>query len=325
MKGLSQQEQKDIVRWMFAEAYAVGARFHVPYPSLDYYAPLDECRRYVQFIQDNREAYEGADHLADVGVLFSYASEIWDYWAQAGSGEPNHSRQWYGLSQALTDMSVQYDVVFAADGDVIESDLTLNDLVRHETLLVPWAYSLRDEDVHLLEQYAQSGGRLVIVGDFATFDEARTRRSPDVLASSQGLGAAVVVDLDFEAYLNNPGGRNAAAVLRELESLIPNRLVTTANDSVTAQLSRVGNTLYCHLINRDRRGSGFTPKVDFKVRITVPPDLGISEANAVYMSPDLSDGQPIPLPMTGQDGAVEITVPSLEIYGVLVIPMIRRG
>ena len=80
MNSLTQQQQRDIVRWMFAEAYAAGARFHVPYPSLDYYAPLEECQQYVRFIRDNRTVYEGAQHLADVAVLFSYASHCLLVW-----------------------------------------------------------------------------------------------------------------------------------------------------------------------------------------------------------------------------------------------------
>ncbi|MBN1139968.1 MAG: sulfatase-like hydrolase/transferase, partial [Anaerolineae bacterium] len=173
MQELPEQAQKDVVRWMFAEAYAAGARFHVPYPSLDYYAPLDECEQYVRFIRDNREVYEGVDHLADVAVLFSYASEIWDYWTGANTAEPNHSLQWYGLAQALTDMSVQYDAVLAPDGNVIADNLELDDLLQYKTVIVPWAYSLRDEQVQLLEDYARSGNQLVVVGDLASFDEEK--------------------------------------------------------------------------------------------------------------------------------------------------------
>ncbi|HEM61735.1 MAG TPA: hypothetical protein ENO24_05555, partial [Chloroflexi bacterium] len=319
MKELPEQTQRDVVRWMFAEAYAAGARFHVPYPSLDYYAPLEECRQYVAFIQANRAAYEGADHLADVGLLFSYASQIWDSWVGASTMEPNHSLQWYGLAQALTDMSVQYGVVFAPDGNVIPDNLALDDLVQYDTIIVPWAYSLSDDQIELLEEYARSGNTLIVVGDLGTVDEEKNPRSTDAASSLRASGATVVPGLNFETYLNDPGAPEAAAVVDALNDLIPDRLVRTTNDSVTALLSRKGDTLYCHLINRQREDAGFNPQMDFEVQITLPSGIVTSDANASYMSPDLSGGAPTVLPTTRHDGSVQMTIPELEIYGVVTL------
>ncbi len=320
MKELSQQRQRDIVRWMFAEAYAAGARFHVPYPSLDYYAPLDAVEPYVRFILENRKVYESASHLADVGILFSYASEIWDYWVAESAAEPHHSLQWYGLAQALTDMSVQYDVVFAPDGKIIRDNLTLDKLQSCKTLIVPWAYALSEAHVRLLEQYAKSGKSLVIVGDFATVDEEKNRRSTDMAARLRTAGATVVSGLDFEGYLADPRGQSAPGVVKQLTTVIPKRLVTVSNNNVTAFLDREGNALYCHLINKKLEDAGFKTQAGFRVKITLPSDLKLSDSDAVYVSPDIAGGKPATLRMTRQGDAVEVTVPNLEVYGVLVIP-----
>jgi hypothetical protein len=320
MAELPEGEQSDIVRWMFAEAYAASARFQVPYPSLDYYAPLDACEQYVQFIRDNREAYEGVEHLADVGVLFSYASQIWGFWADASSGENSHNRQYYGLAQALTDMSVQYDVIFAPDGNIIPDNLSLDGLLNYDTLIVPWTYSLSEGQVNLLREYAASGRKLIVIGDFATFDEEGNLRSTDAAASLRALDAIVVPALDFESYLNDPQGADASAVLDALNALIPHRLVTVTSSSAAAQLNRKGDRLYCHLINKDREESGFRPQTDLKVKIAVPPDLDLSDADAAYRSPDLSGGEPTLLPITHQNGTLEVIVPELKVYGVLAIP-----
>jgi N-acetylglucosamine-6-sulfatase len=319
MQELPEQTQRDVVRWMFAEAYAAGARFHVPYPSLDYYAPVEECEQYVRFIRDNREAYEGGEHLVDVGVLFSYASEIWDYWTGGSTVEPNHSLQWYGLAQALTDMSIQYDAILAPDGNILPDDLALDDLLAYQTLLVPWAYSLRDEQVALLEAYAESGKQLIVFGDLASVDEEKNARSADPAADLRALGAIVVPGLNFEAYLDDPHGAKAAAVVDALSALLPGRLVAIANSAVTAQLDRKENTLYCHLINKARVESGFEPQADFKVQLTLPSDLDLSDAQALYLSPDLPEGEAALLPLTLQEGVMQVTIPELEIYGLLII------
>jgi hypothetical protein len=96
--------------------------------------------------------------------------------------------------------------------------------------------------------------------------------------------------------------------------------VTVSDDSVTAVLNRKGKTLYCHLINKDRRESGFAAHSGFKVTVALPADLQLSDASAVYVSPDISGGAPALLQGTLRDNAIEITVPALEIYGVVVIP-----
>jgi hypothetical protein len=320
MRELSLQQQRDIVRWMFAEAYATGARFHVPYPSLDYYAPVQECQRYVSFIRENREVYQGTHHLADVGVLFSYASEIWDYWVGGDMRQPNHNRQWYGLAQALTDLSIQYDALFAPDDNVIADSLSLERLLEYGTILVPWVYSLSDAHVELLREYVASGGELVLFGEVATSDEMGNPRTTDVALGFREVGATIVPTLDFEAYLSDPHGDAAVTVLDALNALLPNRLVTVTNALATAHLSRKGDTLYCHLVSKALEDSGFRTQEDLHVSFTLPPDLDLSGASAVYASPDLSDGRPAQLEISHVDGKVQITIPALEVYGVLVIP-----
>jgi hypothetical protein len=318
IEALSERKQEAIARWMFAEAYASGAFFHLRLPGAYYSAPESKCLDIVQFIQDNAEIFRDSRHLTDVGVLFSYASEIWDYWIQASSTKPNHNRQWYGLSQALTDMSVQYDVIFAPDGNVIPDNLILDDLLKYKILIVPWAYSLRDEHVQLLEEYARAGNKLVIVGDFATFDEERNQRSDGIVLNFPSLGTTVIPDLDFDTYLNDPQSDSAIPILSTLASLFPRRLVTVTNKNVTAQLNRTGNNLYCHIINKSMEQSGFTPQVQFDVKITLPPGLNISGNNATYFSPDQLQGDLDPLPITRQNNVIVVTIPTLEIYGILV-------
>jgi arylsulfatase A-like enzyme len=319
MQGLPIQTQRDIIRWMFAEAYAAGARFHVPYPSLDYYAPLEDSQAYVLFIQDNQEAYQDSEHLVDVGVLYSYASAIWDFWMDASMSGTNHSLQWYGLAQALTDLSIQFDVVFFPDGEVLPDDLTLDDLLRFETLIVPWVYSLCDQHVKLLEDYVRSGKRLMVIGDYANFNENKDQRFTDAAGYLQELGAVIVPNLNFETYLNEPSGSSSAPILDALSDLVPDRLVMVNNNSITAQLNRIGNNLYIHLINTDRQDSGFRSQNDFEVVVEMPEDLVSSTTHAIYLSPDQLNTGSLQLPITRQNKTILVTVPELEVYGVLLI------
>ena len=320
IQGYSEPEQDAIVRWMFAEAAATGTHFHVPYPSLDYHAPLEACKDFSRFISDNQDVLQGAAPMPDAGVVFSFASEIWDYWVNPASKEPNHVLQYYGLCQALTDMSIQYQTIFAADGTILPDTLSLEDLLKFPTIIVPWAYALNDAQVNLLKEFAMSGKKLVIAGSFALFDEEKIQRETGPDAELQAAGASLVPDLDLETYLNDPRGDSAPGILEQVAMLVPRRLVNVSNTSVTAHLQVKPGKLLCHLINRDLRESGFTPQHDLQVRFTLPPNFKVSDGSISFLTPDESPGERTSLQLVQQQNAQEVTVPQLETYGLLEIP-----
>jgi hypothetical protein len=171
----------------------------------------------------------------------------------------------------------------------------------------------------LLDEYARKGGALVIVGDFATFDEEKNWRPDDVAAQCRALGRATIPDIDFEAYLNAPGSRDAGTIRHDLEALLPQSLVTVPDAPVAALLGRSGGTIYCHLINKNLRDSGFQPQAGFKVVVTLPAGFPDSNLAASYVSPDDGGGEPVNLSLLRNGDEIEVTVPNLEVYGVLVI------
>ena len=67
--------------------------------------------------------------------------------------------------------------------NIIPDNLSIDDLQKYEAIIVPWAYSLRDEHIQLLEEYARSDHKLIIVGDFAVFDEQKNPRTSDAVAA----------------------------------------------------------------------------------------------------------------------------------------------
>jgi hypothetical protein len=318
MAGLPDQQQEAIVEWMFAEACAAGAHFHVPYPSLDYYGPLDVCKTYATYVRNTQQRHEESVPQSTVGVLFSYASEVWDFWLEASSPDPNHNRQWYGLCQALTDLSVQYDVVFAPDGFLLDDSLTLEHLARYPIVIVPWAYALRDEHVLLLDEYARGGGQLIIFGDLGTVDERKHPRTPAPIARYPALRDATAVEIDFETYLNDPGSRDAGGIRHDLSELLPPAQVTVIGAPVAALLSQARDTLWCHLINKDLRESGFRPQDGIKVVVALPEGFSGVNLRATWQSPELN-GEAIDVPIVEAGDSIELTVPQLDVYGALAI------
>ena len=127
--------------------------------------------------------------------------------------------------------------------------------------------------------------------------------------------------IDLEGYLADPHNERASAIRDEVASWVPDRLVTVSNASVTAQLGRKGNALYCHLINQDLTDAGFTLQKGVQVTITLPPDMSLSATRALYASPDVQDGQPSELPINRTGSTLQVTIPELEVYGLLSVPV----
>ena len=282
-RGLPPQVQRDYVRWLFAEAYSVGAFFSVPY-SHHLYGPLDICVSYAQFLKRNEGLYHDVEPCSDVAVLYSFASSIWDR-TRLG-GEVIHWLQYYGICEALQDMNVQYDVAFMGDGEVLPDKLTVEDLLRHKVLLVPWCYSLSNAQVKKLKEYAYRGGRLVVAGKFATLDEGGKPREKDVRSDLKDAGAVILPDLDFEPFLEGKEGKAVEAIRDSLKSVVGESSVHVSAPFIEAFLNRKGNDLHCHLVNMDYGEYGFDEKKDVKVRIRVPDGLDLEDRQVILLSPD---------------------------------------
>ena len=127
--------------------------------------------------------------------------------------------------------------------------------------------------------------------------------------------------MNFESYLNDPHGATAYPMLDALDDLIQSKQVSVTSDSVTAQLYRNDDYLFVHLINNDLAESGFIPKTNFTISVVLPRGMKLLEPNAEFLSPNISGGEHIVLPLTSTNGFVQTTIPDLDIYGIVTIPV----
>lgn len=156
--------QKDIIRWCFAEAYAAQAFFNAPFTSCYnlWTGPVDVLIRYGQFLRAHEHLFHGTRPVPQVGVLFSYASSIWDYFPlflSPEQGGPIHQRQFEGVCQILLGANVQFQALFAGDGHILPDDLALDQLQRFPSVILPQCYALSDRQMGLLCAYMRAVGR----------------------------------------------------------------------------------------------------------------------------------------------------------------------
>ena len=143
-------------------------------------------QRYVDFFHQQFDYYRDVENIADVAVLYSYAS--------MGFNNDLPAVSFMLFTQALIQAKVPFDIIFNEQ---------LKDLSKYRALVLADQECLDDDQMNLVRQYVNQGGGLVATEQTSLFTPWRLRR-PDF-----GLK-----DL-FQVKAPRGGGRRTAQ--RELE------------------------------------------------------------------------------------------------------------
>jgi hypothetical protein len=330
MKAQPPEIQRNILKGLYAEAYACGVPFHTPYKSCYgmWTGPMDMLTQYASFYDRGRAHFGQVAPCASVGVLYSYASSIWDHFPSdlaPSPSEPIHAREYYGLCQALIDAAIPFGVLFAGDGQIMEKDLTREDLSRFEVIVAPCWYSVTESQVALLESFAQDGGKLIIVGPWAQIDAERQPLDSTGLRARMGRAGARFFeseDMAFEDYLAQVNPALRTKLVSSLEISVGHGLcASTGSASIEILLSRAndGSRLYIHIINRDFTGQHYVGKRNLPVSIPLPQGMRIDAQEARWISPDCAGVAMLPVANRGHQ--IAFTVPELEVYGLAILPL----
>ena len=152
-------------------------------------APLPPAMlQHVAFYRKNRELYLGAEDVADVGVLRSYASLTY-----------NHARAQLSailVEQTLIQSHLPFQLVF---------DEPLPELSSLRVLVLPDSECLSDEQLVQIRRFVEQGGGLVAIGQAGLYDEWRRLRTEPGL---EGLVDGQPRARDYEEHVeeNAVGG-----------------------------------------------------------------------------------------------------------------------
>lgn len=319
------QMQRNILKYLFAEAYSSGVYFHAPYKSCyaRWTGPIDTLTQYTSFFAREQRCYHDARPLGSVGLLYSYASAIWDHFPMElapSPTEPIHWLQYYGVGQALLDLGIPFDGIFVGDGNIMPDTLTMDQLWRYEVLVLPYWYSVSEKQMEVLSDYAAHGGKLLVIGDWAAVDiEGNGLDSTTWQARLEDVGATFLDDdLDYEAYLATPDERHRRILREAVESLAGRPLcsqVGSANLEVLLTGASDGRALYVHLINRDLTPGGYIGKSNVPVSVVLPRASRIETQVAPLVSPDL--GNPILVDVTTVGESISFVLPHIHTYVLL--------
>lgn len=301
-----------------------------------------EPRRYIQFYRQNFDLYRNVESVADVALLYSFASMGFN------SERPNIS--FMLASQMLIQEPFLFDIIF---------DQHLNDLSKYRVLFLADQESLSDAQIGQIQSFVRKGGGLVATGHSSLYTERRERRPDFGLKDCFGISApawvgsdvdepdvpgdpvqnhfghgkvtyvAAIIPTTMKPSHQGPGRKqhywNLAAnndqlrsgVLAALNGAPSVRLTNLRSPYVTLELLHqpAASRLVLHLLNYDHVR---TPEMqDVAVELTLPSSRRVKGVRG--LSPD-APGANRSLDWKG-DGTISFQVPSLKIYSVVVIDL----
>jgi prefoldin subunit 5 len=331
----------NLVRLRVAEAYASGCIMLVPFgtghPSegwptkrLVLGSERPQVAAYYRFISENRELFKGVRTMADVALLVSVPTMLWNFIPALGIrvGDIDYQQEIFGWARALESMGIPYDVLLLGMDGILSTDSHTR-LKSYSLIIAPELSHISDTHLQAVLDFLKAGGRLIISPSFGAYDEMHNPRPsarlsaifshPNVLRTERWLGR------DYQLTLDNltPSQRLLSLMKGAVEASLTSRMVIT-NASQNVYISvlsqrRPYERLIVHLVNYDYRYDSekdwTIPASNIGITLKIPSMF--DPANVTLISPDISGV--IPLAFQIGDGFLSFTVPSLKVWDIIVI------
>jgi hypothetical protein len=319
LEALPSRQEELYMHWLFAEAHLAGCHFAAHHRFSNYEGPIEAQIAAARFLKNHADWYRASRPLAEVAVLFSYPSQIWDMYADHWSTQrefPSHSHQYYGVCQALLRANIQWDTVFVGDGEIFPHALTVEDLKPFPIVIAPGVYCANDQELQALAAYVATGGKLLITGPFALFDGHHEKRTAPL---PQPLQKCLRLQQDFEPAINPCNVELDAALVRTLIDdlgLHPQVLLANPDARLQVHLRRPASAdiLLVDLINTDfewRRG--FRPSPPATLFLKTSHITGFTRGTLYTF--DAPQGRPVRLRRNGPLLSVEL--PEVGAYALV--------
>lgn len=324
LAALPPRQEGLYMQWLFAEAHLSGCYFAAHHRFSFYEAPLEPQVAAGQFFKRHAGWYTGSRPVADIAVLFSFPSQIWDMYADHWSGAPDfpsHSRQYYGVCQALLRANLQFDTVFVGDGDIFPGTLKSTDLGPYHIVIAPGLYAANDAELEALREYVRGGGHLLITGPFADYDGLHQPRQDKALDEFSGLPQVAVLRDDFEPAIGLGHADREAGLLQAVTKGLGHRpqvVVASPAAKLQVHLRRPaqGNQLLVDLINTDFDWKrGFRPAPPSQLWLRLGDTLQPKGARLFTIAQP--DGVEITVRREGEVTVLEL--PEVESYALVVL------
>jgi len=321
------KEDPELLEHEYAESCAGGGVIFAQ--QVNFEEPqLEVLRQFWQFRHDHRALFtaEGRSRHAQVALLYSIPTQM--YAEYRGNVRAPHFNDVSGIGRTLMEAHIPFDALMLQHPEMRADRWDLEALQRYRLVILPSVECLADEQIERLVQYLAGGGTVAVVGEFGIRDENNLPRQDSALDRLRAAGEVVQL-LGGEHFFGN----------RETESEATQAVVAQAAAEVRAALGdetllggeiprmlwatpwrhRVegADLLSVHLVNYDVdfEAARATPAAPFELALRLPAGCPAPQ-EATWLT---TDAEPRPLLFDVADGVARVQVPSVRIYGVVVL------
>jgi hypothetical protein len=157
----------DRLRIMQYEAAALGINMSVPYGAWmgaviedSFWAPHDVVVEIQDFIADNDRLY-ASETWNEVALVCS-ARSVHDWQEAHGWSDPH---PFWAAGEAMVTAHQPFDIVLLPEGELRADTITLDDLARYRTVVLPHCSFLTEAQAGAIRGYLERGGYVIAVGD----------------------------------------------------------------------------------------------------------------------------------------------------------------
>lgn len=266
-----------------------------------------KLRDFADFLWLYEEELRGTP-AAQVGIVHSIPTLLATARSVFGTDLVSERTSLYGFVRALREAAIPSEyVIFGYPGLWDDTD-ALQRLSDYDALVCPGMSAVTDAQFEALKAFIEQGGRILHSGAVATRD--RLYRLRDRQLPSAGL-----VDTGEEARAAAPDGDIRPLVDAIDEALSSRQVTLDADYPLTAEVTRTEESLIVHLLNYDYEleADSVTPRSDVEVRVRLD---GFEPQAARIVAPGV---EPVRTDFQRQDGHVEMTVPRIEVWTMVVL------
>ncbi|MBM4045324.1 MAG: hypothetical protein FJ279_09435 [Planctomycetes bacterium] len=256
----------------------------------------DVQRPYIEFLLKHKALYDGKVSASAVAIPY--------FPTQGYYPNSRHPGGVVGLKDRLGALQIPFDCFS-------ETGLALATLRTYAVCIVPELKYASNAHVEVLRDYVRGGGRLLLLGEFATHDDlCRERPAPDWLPPTDGerkLGGGVVV---HRALMPT-----ATQMLQLLAPAGEPRLVVEPRPMLRAMMYESPTERIIHLLNYNCpvEGQNAEPvaEKDVRTRIPLPQGKGVKALTCL-----VPEGTAFSPPFEVRDHACWFTLPEVALYVV---------
>jgi hypothetical protein len=319
---------RNFYKLAIAETSANGGNFYMEEAEHGVAMDIEMLAPYYQMTASYPELFEIESAKNQICVL-----SLWE------NQESYQNKAFSGTCNILTDTGYQYDVVFGAEDYSVWGDphmypapnyqLILDQIRDYELVIIPELSDITDNHAELLIEYMESGGTVLVFTNPIHLSDIDNQRGADSHVnqllgyldheeSTVGSGTLFTINqVKGMLYIDLPDSPTRNDFINMISSTGIAPEITGMTDNA------VGKTMYSdkdeaviHVINYQydwMQDKVKTPN-SYTLEITLPESLTDQTLTITYITPETIETQ---LTYIETGAGIEVTVPSLDVWGII--------